>query len=358
MQLTARAVPLALALALAVPPARADEPAAPLKDWVAYQEENETTCVGPVDGRQAAPTVYDLGGFHYVVDGARATITRTVPRKVPGEARLGVVSSVKDDEKETRANVDEYLAKFKAADVDAILVGGDTAINESEIEPILARLATLGVPVLAVAGNAENRSAFNRATLEAHRTNRNVLNLDLVRVVEGGGWDVVSLPGYYDKRYTLQSGTCMYTAADVAKLKALAASVEGPVVLLSHGPPRQAGKLAVDFVPEAGNVGDPDITEALAAAKIPFGVFGHILEAGGRATDLTGKKEIKPLTFAEALYLAPGSVNSLPWRLNGGQTSYGMAAVLTIAGRKAKYEVLRSPQRLGKDEEPRVGDAK
>jgi Icc-related predicted phosphoesterase len=336
----------ALAL-LAAPPARADEEEAPPKDFEAYQEAFETTCIGPADGKQAAETAYDLGGFHYTVNGGRAKISRTAPRKVPGEIRIGVVSSVKDDEKETRANVDEYLARFKAADVDVILSGGDTALSESEIEAVLSRLATLEVPVLAVIGNAENRSAFNRATLAAHRAHRNVLNADLVRVVAGEGWSVVSLPGYYDKRYTHQSGYCMYQPSDVKALAGLAASVDGPVVLLTHGPPRQTGKLAVDFVPEAGNVGDPDLADAIAAAKIPFGIFGHILEAGGRATDLSGKKEVKAATLVDALYLNPGSANSLPWRMNTGPESYGMASVVTLVGKKAKYEIIRSPQRVG-----------
>jgi Icc-related predicted phosphoesterase len=347
--LSAALVTLSLA-----PAARAEESAVP-KDFAEYQVEHELTCVGPPGGRQAAPTVFDLGGFHYELDGGRAKVTRTSARKVPGEVRLGLVSSVKDDEAETQANVEEYLAKFKAADVDAILVGGDTALNESEIEPILNRIAKLDVPVFVVIGNAENRSAFNRAVAASHAAHRNVVNVDLVRVVELDGWDLVSLPGYFDKRYTHQSGPCVYKPEDARKVKELAAGLDGPVLFLTHGPPRQSGKLALDHVPEAGNVGDPDLTDAITAAKLPFGVFGHILEAAGRGTDLSGKKEVKPGAFADALYVNPGSANSLPWRMNSGPESYGMAMLFTISGKKAKYDVYRSPQRIGKSAPATIG---
>jgi Icc-related predicted phosphoesterase len=356
------ALVLLLALPLA-PAARAEEEGeseGPPKTFDAYAYEYESTCVGAIDGKQAADEVYDLGEFHYVLNGARVKITRTKPRTVPGEIRLGVLSSIKDDEKETRANLDDYLARFKAAAVDAILVGGDTALNEPEFEPILTRLAALGVPVLSVIGNAENRSAFNRGHLETFRKHRNVMNMDLVRVADLDGFDVVSLPGYFDPRYTHQPGYCMYKPADARSLKQLVESVEGPVVLLTHGPPKQSGKAAIDFVPAAGNVGDPDLTEVISASKIPFGAFGHILEAGGKATDLTGKKEIKPGTYSETLYLNPGSANSLPWRMNSGPDSYGMAAILTLTAgstpAKAKYEIFRSPQRIGRTEEPRIGE--
>jgi hypothetical protein len=36
-----------------------------------------------------------------------------------------------------------------------------------------------------------------------------------------------------------------------------------------------------------------------------------------------------------------GSANPLPWKLNDGTTSYGLAALLTIEGGRGAYEVLR-----------------
>ncbi|MFM2152266.1 MAG: hypothetical protein RL199_701, partial [Pseudomonadota bacterium] len=327
----------------------------PAPDFAAFQERHETTCVGDPAERQAAPTTYDHAGFHYVIDGGKGLVRRTKPRKVPGEVRLGVLSSIRDFEKETKANLDDFLAKFRAADVDAVLVNGDVAINEHEIEPILRYVAKLDVPVLAVIGNAENRSAFNRAAALAHQDAPNVLNTDLVRTLDLDGWDAVSLPGYYDPKYTHQSGYCMYSRDDVRALGKLAKELEGPVVLLSHGPPRQTGPEALDFVsPKVGNVGDETLALVLKKNPIPFGAFGHIGEAGGRATDLAGTTEIPPGQLSDTLYVNPGWANSLPWRMNRGPTNYGRAAILTIVGKQAKWEGFVSPQRIGKSNEARM----
>lgn len=338
---------LAATLALGAGVAGAQEEPEPLAaTFDLYQENNEGRCVGPADGRLAKPQEYEHAGFRYVLEGARVKVTRVKPRAGPTALpALGIVNAIKDDAPETRQNLDDYLAKFAAADVDGIVVGGDTAFDESELTSLLGRLGAAGVPVYAIIGNQESRGSWNRALRDVHRTHPNVLNLDLVRVVDAEAFDLVTLPGYYDKRYTHQTGACVYTPADAKGLAALAASVEGPVILVSHGPPKQAGKKALDFVPGAGNVGDEAMTAALAAAKIPFGIFGHVLETGGRATDLSGKKELRPGTFAGSLYLNPGSANSLPWRMNTGPESYGMAAVLTIQGKKARYEIHRSPRR-------------
>ena len=154
------------------------------------------------------------------------------------------------------------------------------------------------------------------------------------------------MPGYHDKRYTHQAGYCMYRTDDIARAVELAGNLNGPTLMLGHGPPQQQGPTGLDHVPEAGNVGDPELAAALEQAKIPFGVFGHILEAGGRATDLSGKREIKPLSWSETLYVNPGSANSIPWLMNDGTNSKGLASIITIsADRKARYEVIRPPGR-------------
>jgi len=89
-------------------------------------------------------------------------------------------------------------------------------------------------------------------------------------------------------------------------------------------------------------VGDPDLAVAIAEAKIPFGVFGHILESGGRATDLLGKKPVKPGQAVPALYVNPGPAFADPWGLNGGGVSRGMAAILTIRGGKGEWQQVKA----------------
>ena len=140
----------------------------------------------------------------------------------------------------------------------------------------------------------------------------NVVNTDLVRSIDADGWDAVSLPGYYDPKYTHQSGYCMYSRDDVRGLAKLAKALEGPVVLLSHGPPRQQGKDALDFVPKVGNVGDETLTLTLKKSPIPFGAFGHIGEAGGRATYLDGRR--------------PSFAFDPPWEMEGPMLLSGLDA--------------------------------
>ena len=325
----------------------AETPASVPKDFDEYQEANEMTCVGASDGHQVAATVYDVGGFHYVVDGGHSKVSRLKPRSHP-DIRLGVVNAIKDDSPETEANLNDYTTRFKAADVDAIIVGGDTAYGEDDIQTILSNLAKLDVPVYAVIGNAETTSAWNRAVRAAWTDHHNVINVDLVRVVNADGFSIVSLPGYYDKRFASNVAPCVYTPEDLKVLPQVISSGIGSTIFLTHGPPRQDGKLAIDFTATAGNVGDPDLAEVLARTKVSFGIFGHIVEAGGRATDATGKKEVKPLTVSDTLFLNPGSANSAPWRMDTGPESWGMGALMTIEGGKAKYEIIRSPQRVGK----------
>ena len=44
-----------------------------------------------------------------------------------------------------------------------------------------------------------------------------------------------------------------------------------------------------------------------------------------------------------ALYVNQGSANPLVWKMNDGTSAYGLAAILTINGKQASYEVLKSP---------------
>src|SRR5947199_74522 len=77
------------------------------------------------------------------------------------------------------------------------------------------------------------------------------------------------------------------------------------VMGVQHGPPGQSGMAPLDVPEDRNDVGDPDLAIAIAEAKINFGVFGHILESGGRAKDLEGKKPVKRGQPASALYLNP-----------------------------------------------------
>ena len=124
----------------------------------------------------------------------------------------------------------------------------------------------------------------------------------------------------------------LYTAVLV-----LSAAGGAPVVLISHGPPQTKGKKAIDRMFEGKNVGDPMLTDLIKKKKIPFGLFGHILEAGGTAVGRDLTRAVKANSWSTSFYLNAGSISGDPWGMNDGSTSYGMAAIVTIDGKRGKF---------------------
>ncbi|MGI5861389.1 MAG: metallophosphoesterase family protein [Myxococcales bacterium] len=320
-------------------PALAEDEAPPAS-WDEYQGAHSLSCKGSGEPL-AKPETRQHAGFEYTFHGTWAKVRRLGEPRKSEEIKLGVLSGIKELDPPTRAALDGFFARFKAEGVEAILVGGDSAERESHLEEVFAYLAACELPVFVVIGNWESRAPFNRALRLVAREHPNVVNMSFARRIDADGYDVVGLGGYTERAYAKSGGVCLYKKEDVDELVALAGQADDPVVLLMHGPPLQKGQRAIDFVPGAGNVGDPSITEAIKRAKIAFGVHGHILEAGGRATDLAGK----PLAEGKlhpALFLNPGPASALPWKLNDGKMSYGLAAILTLKGKSARYEILRA----------------
>jgi Icc-related predicted phosphoesterase len=338
-----------LAILLALLAADAVAPA-----YEKYQSDNETTCIGKTDLAFEKADSWSESGFKFSVGGARA---QAHGEPAPKEARIGLLSAVKDFSPDTQANLKVFVAAFKKAGVSAVIVDGDSAYGVDDQDSTLTELFTWlgeqGLPVYGIIGNSESRSSFNRALLAAFRKHPNVFNLNLLRRVEGDGFTLVSLPGYYDRRYIHESAGCQYKPEDAQELSRLARGAPSPVVLVTHGPPRQEGRSALDVTSEGQNVGDPDLAAAIAEAKIQFGVFGHILEAGGRATDLEGKRAIKPGQAVPALYVNPGPAFADPWGLNGGGVSRGMAAILTIKGGKGEWQQVKAGAKPPKGRSPR-----
>ena len=310
-----------------------------------YQLESETVCVGPADAKLPAPDSWTSDGYRFTVIGGSAEVHAEVKAKAD-QARIGILAAVKDFSPETQANLNTFLAAFRKAGVSGVVVDGDSAYGvddqDTTITELFSFLGGQGLPVYGIIGNSESRSSFNRALLTAYRKHPTVLNLDLVRRIEGDGFTLVSLPGYFDKRFIHESAGCQYKPDDALGLSQLAKGAHSPVVLISHGPPRQEGRVALDVTEDGHNVGDPDLAVAIAEARISFGVFGHILESGGRATDLTGRKQIKPGQSVPALYLNPGPAFADPWNLNSGAVSHGMAAILTIKNGKGEWQQVKA----------------
>lgn len=294
------------------------------------------SCVGAVT--TAPETTLVLGGATWKLRGSTVVLA-TPPKR--SELVVGLVTDIKEATPENQANLASIAAWFTKKGVSFVLVAGDTGMSAPDVAAALGALTATGVPVFDIIGNREGKGYYDQGIAGAREAHRNVFDLDKVRRIDTPLLDVVSLPGYFNPKYLHAEDGCLYTPADVAALTDLVLACDSPVLLVSHGPPLQKGALALDRTSDAQNVGDPDLAKALALLKIPFGLFGNIHEAGGRATDLSGEHIIPPGKFVPSLYVHPGPADAVEWVMNDGTHSLGMAGLLTVKGGKAKYEILR-----------------
>jgi hypothetical protein len=198
------------------------------------------------------------------------------------------------------------------------------------------------VPVVVHSGNYEWTSAFTETVAE----HPGLINANLVRELDVGGAVLLSLPGYFNRRF-LQPGACHYddedTAALTARGKALGAAGRR-VILTSHGPPLQQDKGALDLTADGEHVGDPALNALLKDGAITVGIFSHMLEAGGRVTaDVDGTTPLKlPLKKpVPQLFVNVGSASSFGWGMNDGTTSRGLAAIVRIDATGAHAELVK-----------------
>jgi hypothetical protein len=256
---------------------------------------------------------------------------------------FGVVADVKEPNGENLFNVQKYLAFFKEQKADAVLVAGDSGETLADITVTLEHLAKSGLPTLVIPGNREPRAEFHKAIEGLAAKYPNLVDMASVRLVKFDDASVVSLPGYYDKRFIhAEEAGCLYTKADVDALAPIVAAAQKPVVLLAHAEPRGTGPGAIDAFAD-GNAGDKNLTEFLRANPVPFTIGANMQEAGGRAMDI----ESAPIKEGEAkaqLFLNPGPADTVAWRLNDGGWSYGMAATLTVKGGSASYKMYKAAQ--------------
>ncbi|MFA6032679.1 MAG: metallophosphoesterase [Myxococcota bacterium] len=280
-----------------------------IKNWDEYLEKYSFSCIGPTGKLVKEPYKAEIAGKTWEFDGYRARIIKGADPK--REIRLGVLSGTKDWAEDTQTNLKFFLEQFKKENVEGVILSGDIAYEEEDLSNIVNLFAEPGWPLYVVIGNNDSRGDFNRVVKKLYKKHPNIVNMDMVRIVEGDGLDFISLPGYYDRKFTRGSSSCTYTEKHVKELLELSDETKNPVFLVTHAPPKQDGKNAIDFAFEAGNVGDPLLAEILPQTKVRFAVMGHIIEAGGKATDLTGKKIVKQGEWAPQLFVNPGSAQSL-----------------------------------------------
>jgi Icc-related predicted phosphoesterase len=297
---------------------------------------SDPECVGRVAEGPAQQLTF--GGVKWTLSGSTMTLATRPKGK---DFVIGVLSDIKEASPENLANLERFRKWFKKKGARMVLVAGDSGTTAGEVTQTLGAVAKLGVPVFAIIGNREGKAIYRAAVATLHAKPGNVFDLGEVRRVDTPDVDVVSLPGYYDAAHLHAADGCRYFPDDVDALAPIVKACNSPVLLISHGGPRQSGPLALDYTSDAKNVGDPHLAKVMSSLAIPFGVFGNIHEAGGRATDLGGETVLPQKKPLASFFLHPGPADAVRWALNDGTHSVGMAAIIAFAGGKARYEVLR-----------------
>lgn len=311
-------------------------------DWDAYMHANRYKCPGPFDTLEK-PQSLTLAGKPYRHKGYTLEVQTN---DGDAEVKIGVVSAIKDVTANTKANLKDAFDWFKAENVEWVVANGDLALDELDLEEVIELLGQSGLPVIIVLGNSESRGSWARAYNDRAKTYPNLVNGTWVRQIIADDVEFWTMPGYHDKQFVRQGAGCTYEKKHVDEVvQVLKAKGDRQVVLISHGPPRGDTKDSLDFIAEKKNVGDPLLNTLLSKAAIRFGIFGHILEAGGRAVDGDLKTPIPQKTMASSLMLNAGSLSADPWKMLDGTTSWGLASLITLNGAQASYEVKRFPQR-------------
>src|SRR5205823_14408889 len=101
----------------------------------------------------------------------------------------------------------------EAADIEAIIIGGDTAEQPETRDAIYEYLVgATQRPLLSITGNTERAGAHNYAIDKQRKAGAlNLINMGHQRRYDGPGFDIVAVSGYHDKTYLHLSGGCLYT---------------------------------------------------------------------------------------------------------------------------------------------------
>ena len=240
--------------------------------------------------------------------------------------RLGALSDVHGDLQALESLVTQLAAKG----VSFVVLLGDLAADRQAIVKTVEVVARAGLPVYVLPGNYERRVDFAAAMVDlGERFGDRVVDLSAVTAFTRQTVRFVALGGYHDPRWVGED--CFrYGEAELQRVASLLGSGEAPDVLLTHGPPQSSGTHGIDYVPGAGNVGDPALKQLIEQHEVAFSISGHIHEAGQRAVD------------AKDRALAAGQpANKM--LLNAAAVRDGKASLVTIAAGQMSFTALSAP---------------
>jgi len=266
------------------------------------------------------------------------------------DMRFGVLSDIHGEVEKAGY----FATLFKKRKVDAILIPGDIPLNEElryddadklkdevEIVRVLEEVAKTGLPIFVIPGNHERKIDYENALKKVTAFHPNVIDMTDYRIFDGDDADIVSLPGYQifsisgyqfipDDGYFAQK-------RDVDELRELRKGLDDSVILLTHGAGKTNAVIGPSTTYDRRDVGDAYTTSAQKEAQIPFAVVGHIHEAGGRAAQFAGTP-IKEGEWSSQFTVNFGTLQE--WKYLDGITRKGMAGILYVHGKEAKFEIM------------------
>jgi hypothetical protein len=313
------------------------------KRWDNLIEHYEFDC--PVNDLKLEENVkVTLAATKFIIEGSTIKLDND---SWGNKLKIGILAGIEDPSARTLANL-RYAAKvFKKEKVDFLLINGDMGGSRDDIFEIMKALVRLfPFPILFHSGNTEPTSVLNRTFSQMQKEYPRLINMNWVRHLDLGTIHLLSLPGHHE-RSTLYAGGCQYKKDDVDYINLIAQKVaaEGHTAILSaHNVPKSKGRKAIDYAFTLGNAGDPQITQLIAESTIPFGIFSHIAESGGRATrDLfTGKPfHPKKKKTSNQLYMNVGSTTSTPILMHSRSSSRGMAAIFSLNNRQGNVKFIK-----------------
>lgn len=308
--------------------------AAEFASWADYAKANRYKCPGPLDTLRT-PRTLTFADKPYKHSGYKLEVQK---KDADSSIKIGLIGAIKDVSEGTQKNLKETFAWFRGTQVEWVVVNGDVALEESDLEHVFDLLAQEKLPTIVVMGNGESRGSWARVFTEHDKRYPNLINGVWVRQIVADDVEFWTLPGYFDRKFVYQGAGCYYEATDLEVFDKLSSDRQQPVALISHGPPKGEGAHALDWILDKKNVGDLDLRNLLEKKNISFGFFGHILEAGGAAVGRDFKTPIAPGKSASTLYINAGTLSADPWTMNDGSTGTGIATLVTIDGSAARYE--------------------
>jgi len=233
-------------------------------------------------------------------------------------------------------------------DIKAILVAGDLVNNEKfskrgikyddklEAIKVLELLAKTNLPILVIPGNHENIDNYNYAIKKAKQSNPNLIDMHQIRLFQSNYFNVISIPGYTDKRYSAPNAF-IATPLYIKQTKNYISKITNnkPTILLSHGAAKTTNPGPTTY--QNQDVGNQEIKQLMQQANIKFNIAGNIHEAGGLAVDINNNK-ITPNQLTSSLILNAGFLEN--WKLINNKQSKGMFTILTIKDNQISYEII------------------